>query len=74
MLHIVFLFAAISFSNDIAAYEKSVPEMFVTNVFSFATEGKSYRYGSANMPLTKWGPWHTPDDKNEGTLNDSKDT
>ncbi|CAE7551618.1 hsdR, partial [Symbiodinium sp. CCMP2456] len=27
-------------------YEESVPAMFVPNVFSFATEGKAFRYGS----------------------------
>ncbi len=57
-------------AQDIAGYEKSIPEMFVPNVFNFASEGKCYRYGSINMPLTKWGPWHTPDHKAEGSLAD----
>lgn len=57
-------------AQDIAGYEKSIPEMFVPNVFNFASEGKCYRYGSVNMPLTKWGPWHTPDHKAEGSLAD----
>ena len=57
-------------AGDISAYEKSIPQMFVTNVFNFATEGKMYRYGSINCPLELWGPWHTPDNKNEGTLAD----
>ena len=39
-------------------YEHSVPQMFVPNVFSFATEGKCYRYGSVRMPPDLWGPWH----------------
>jgi type I site-specific restriction-modification system R (restriction) subunit len=30
-------------------YEKQVPAMFVPNVFSFATEGRCYRYGSIRM-------------------------
>lgn len=55
-------------AKDIADYEKSIPQMFVTNVFNFASEGKCYRYGSVNMPIDMWGPWHTPDDKTEGTL------
>jgi type I restriction enzyme, R subunit len=38
-------------------YEKNVPELFVPNVFSVATEGKEYRYGSVRMPLELWGPW-----------------
>lgn len=59
-------------AQDISDYEKSVPEMFVPNVFNFASEGKCYRYGSVNMPLTKWGPWHTPDHKAEGSLADVK--
>jgi len=51
-------------------YEQSVPQMFVPNVFSFATEGKCYRYGSIRMPLEMWGPWHTGNEKSEGTLTD----
>ena len=38
-------------------YEQSVPAMFVPNIFSFASEGRAYRYGSIRMPLTIWGPW-----------------
>ena len=53
---------------DILAYEKSIPQMFVTNIFNFASEGKCYRYGSVNAPLTVWGPWHTNGHKAEGTL------
>lgn len=55
-------------AKDIADYEKSIPQMFVTNVFTFASEGKCYRYGAVNMPIESWGPWHTPEDKTEGTL------
>jgi Type I site-specific restriction-modification system, R (restriction) subunit and related helicases len=51
-------------------YEKSVPQMFVPNVLSFATEGKCYRYGSVHMPITIWGPWHEGEDTAEGTLAD----
>jgi type I restriction enzyme R subunit len=57
-------------AGDIAAYEKSIPQMFVSNVFNFATEGKMFRYGAVNMPSNLWGPWHTPENKNEGTLAD----
>ena len=59
-------------ATDIAAYEKSIPQMFVTNVFNFATEGKCYRYGSVHMPVNMWGPWHTPTHKTEGGLADVK--
>lgn len=51
-------------------YEQSVPQMFVPNVFSFATEGKCYRYGSVRMPIDIWGPWHETENKSEGTLSD----
>lgn len=59
-------------AGDIAAYEKSIPQMFLTNVFNFATEGKCYRYGAINMPINLWGPWHTPEHKGEGNLSDVK--
>ncbi|XTZ13337.1 type I restriction endonuclease subunit R [Micromonospora echinospora] len=38
-------------------YEVDVPAFFVPNVFSFATEGKDFRYGSVGMPVELWGPW-----------------
>ncbi|WP_028880878.1 type I restriction endonuclease subunit R [Terasakiella pusilla] len=56
------------------AYEQTVPQMFVPNVFSFSTEGKCYRYGSIRMPVDMWGPWHEEDNKQEGTLLDVKRT
>lgn len=59
-------------AGDISAYEKSIPAMFVTNIFNFATEGKCYRYGSINMPINMWGPWHTATHKAEGGLADVK--
>ena len=43
-------------------YEKNVPELFVSNVFSVATEGKEYRYGSIRMPVEIWGPWRLEHD------------
>lgn len=57
-------------AGDILAYEKSIPQMFVTNVFNFASEGKTFRYSSINAPLSVWGPWHTNGHKSEGTLKD----
>lgn len=59
-------------ANDIADYERMAPQMFVPNIFNFATEGKCFRYGSVNMPTSMWGPWHTPDHKDEGLLADVK--
>ena len=49
-------------------YEQSIPAMFVPNVFSFATEGKAFRYGSVRMPLDIWGPWRDADNQKEGSL------
>ena len=46
--------AALQIHDD---YEQNVPELFVPNVFSVATEGKEYRYGSIRMPVDLWGPW-----------------
>ncbi len=49
-------------------YERDVPAMFVPNVFSFATEGRSYRYGSVRMPIEMWGPWRDEENQAEGEL------
>lgn len=38
-------------------YERNVPELFVPNVLSIATEGKELRYGSIGLPVELWGPW-----------------
>lgn len=59
-------------AGDIAAYEKSIPQMFTTNVFNFATEGKRYRYGSVCMSISMWGPWHVAENRSEGNLADVK--
>ncbi len=48
-------------AEQIQDYERDVPDFFVPNVFSFATEGKTYRYGSVRMPLDIWGPWREED-------------
>jgi len=36
-------------------YERNVPELFVPNVISIATEGKEFRYGSIGLPVELWG-------------------
>ncbi|MEN3972306.1 HsdR family type I site-specific deoxyribonuclease [Sphingomicrobium sp. XHP0235] len=51
--------AALQVNED---YEKNIPELFVPNVFSVATEGKEYRYGSVRMPVDIWGPWRLAED------------
>jgi type I restriction enzyme R subunit len=45
---------ALQVHND---YERFIPELFVCNVFSVATEGKDFRYGSIHLPVELWGPW-----------------
>ncbi|MBP2489130.1 type I restriction enzyme R subunit [Rhizobium leguminosarum] len=50
--------AALQVHDD---YERNVPELFVPNVFSVATEGKEFRYGSVRMPVDMWGPWRDGD-------------
>jgi type I restriction enzyme R subunit len=53
---ISWLDGAIDIHDD---YEKTIPQLFVPNVFSFSTEGKTFRYGSICMPLELWGPWRS---------------
>ena len=50
--------AALQVHDD---YERNVPELFVPNVFSVATEGKEFHYGSVRMPVDLWGPWREGD-------------
>jgi type I restriction enzyme R subunit len=38
-------------------YEVNVPSFFVPNVFSFASEGKTFRFGALRMPIEMWAPW-----------------
>lgn len=38
-------------------YENSIPQLFVPNILSFATEGKELYYGAIRNPLQYWGPW-----------------
>ena len=52
---------ALQISED---YEVNVPSLFVPNVFSFATEGKEFKYASIKAPMEKWSPWKS-DDKSE---------
>jgi type I restriction enzyme R subunit len=43
-------------------YENTVPQLFVPNILSFATEGKSLYYGSIRCPLDFWAPWRFEDE------------
>jgi len=49
---------------QVHGYEAELPELFVPNVFSVATEGKEFRYGSIRMPIELWGPWRVDGDEN----------
>jgi type I restriction enzyme R subunit len=51
--------AALQIHDD---YEKNVPELFVPNLLSVATEGKEFRYGSIGLPVEFWGPWRIDSD------------
>lgn len=44
-------------------YENAVPQLFVPNVLSFATEGKELFYGAIRCPLEFWAPWRLTDDE-----------
>lgn len=43
-------------------YENSVPQLFVPNILSFATEGKELYYGAIRTPLEFWAPWRLEND------------
>lgn len=47
-------------------YEVNVPQFFVPNVLSFASEGKEYRYGSIRLPVHLWAPWRLADEATVG--------
>lgn len=44
-----------------AIYENAVPQLFVPNILSFATEGKELYYGAIRCPLEFWAPWRVED-------------
>jgi type I restriction enzyme R subunit len=44
-------------------YENTIPQLFVPNVLSFATEGKDLYYGSVRCPLEFWSPWRLEAEK-----------
>jgi type I restriction enzyme R subunit len=44
-------------------YENSVPQLFVPNILSFASEGKELFYGAVRTPLEYWSPWRLEDDE-----------
>lgn len=46
-------------------YENSIPQLFVPNIFSFATEGKELFIGAVRTPLEFWAPWRLETEKDE---------
>ncbi|MBO7461343.1 MAG: HsdR family type I site-specific deoxyribonuclease, partial [Bacteroidales bacterium] len=55
-------------ATDILHYQKSIPEMFVPNVLSFASEGRELQYGGICCPIDKWGPWYADENRLHGDL------
>ena len=53
---------------DILHYEKSIPQMFVSNILTFASEGKELQYGGICCPVDKWGPWFADEERHHGDL------
>lgn len=58
---------------DMISYQKSIPEMFVPNIFVFSTEGKELQYASIGAKLEHWGPWFKDEQRHHGTLKDVDD-
>lgn len=48
-------------------YENAVPQLFVPNILSFATEGKELFYGAIRCPLEFWAPWRLEENDNQIT-------
>ncbi|SMO39753.1 type I restriction enzyme, R subunit [Saccharicrinis carchari] len=44
-------------------YENAIPQLFVSNILSFATEGKKLFYGAIRTPLQFWAPWRLDGDE-----------
>jgi type I restriction enzyme R subunit len=42
---------------QILKYEEKIPELFVSNIFNFATEGKEFKYATISTPLEHWASW-----------------
>ncbi len=55
-------------------YQRYVPELFVSNVFSVASEGKDLRYGAIHMPLELWGPWRVEEGRESWQLSEKLPT
>ena len=65
--------SAISWANGTLQvsedYEKNIPEIFVPNVFSAATEGKELQYGAIGSSVEEfWSPWRKEDPDKQGLM------
>ena len=49
-------------------YERNIPELFVPNLLSIATDGKEFRYGTIGLPVELWGPWRIEADSETPAL------
>lgn len=50
-------------------YEPAIPELFVPNVFSAATEGKELQYGAVGAAVEEfWSPWRKRDPQKRGMM------
>lgn len=59
-------------ATDILHCQKSIPEMFVANILTFASEGKDLQYAGVSCPVDKWGPWYADEDRRSGSLAEVK--
>jgi type I restriction enzyme R subunit len=51
-------------ANEIhQVYENAVPQLFVPNILSFATEGRDLFFGAVRTPLEFWAPWRLEEDE-----------
>lgn len=57
---------------DMLHYEKSIPEMFVSNVLTFASEGKELQYAGIGTLIDKWGPWFRDEKRQHGNIKSVK--
>lgn len=46
-------------------YENAVPQLFVPNILSFASEGKELFIGAVRTSLEFWSPWRIEEEKDE---------
>lgn len=42
---------------QVLKYEEKTPELFVSNIFNFSTDGKEFKYATISTPLEHWSSW-----------------